>query len=123
MTRHLKKNTQAANLYHYNIYSLKNCHKQVKYEVLSRIFFLSGSFSPFTHSIAHPIVHSIWNNLIEVKIRFYSVPRDYDGGIIKLFHEYEEKYIHSCRRKKALPMHTVKTSISPETEKKKTLSK
>jgi hypothetical protein len=46
------------------------------------------------------------------------VPRDYDGAIIKLFNEYEQKYIHNCRRKKALPMHRVKASISPETEKK-----
>jgi hypothetical protein len=36
---------------------------------------------------------------------------------------YEEKYIRSCRRKKAQPMERVKASISPETEKKKTLSK
>jgi hypothetical protein len=36
---------------------------------------------------------------------------------------HEEKYIHSRRRKKALPMQRVKGSISPETEKKKTLSK
>jgi hypothetical protein len=51
------------------------------------------------------------------------VSRDYDGGVIKLFYVYEEKYIHSCRRKKALPMKTVKAGISPETEKKKTRSK
>jgi hypothetical protein len=48
---------------------------------------------------------------------------NHTSDLIKLFYEYEEKYIHPCRRKKALPMHTVKASISPETEKKKMLSK
>jgi hypothetical protein len=59
-----------------------------------------------------------------MEVKYISiVPRDYDGGVIKLFYVYEEKYIHSCRRKKALPMQTIKVSISPETEKKKTRSK
>ena len=81
---HIKKHPQAANWYHFNTYSLKNCHTPS--QVWSTFYsFFSGSFSLFTHSIAHPIAHSIWNSLRVSQEHFYSVPRDYDAVIIKFF--------------------------------------
>jgi hypothetical protein len=54
-----------------------------------------------------------------MEVKYISVaPRDYDGGAIKLLCVCEQKYLHPCSRKKALPMQTVKVSISPETEER-----